>query len=127
MGAIGIRDDSARAVDPRNARDVGHPRWLEFLRPSSLRFLPGGPMRRLLLLVFLIFLSVLVSADSKIKTRNTTMGHSSESTVYIRGARERTEGATMGPGASLVTIMQCDQKRIITVNPQTNACMVTSL
>src|ERR1700739_1558675 len=76
-------------------------------KDARVGHLPGGGMRRAFLLAFLILFSVLASADSKITTRNTTMGHSSESTVYIKGARERTEGATMGPGASLVTIMQC--------------------
>ncbi|HYN15318.1 MAG TPA: hypothetical protein VES66_05960 [Terriglobales bacterium] len=83
--------------------------------------------RQLLIFAVLILFSLAAAADSKIKTRNTTMGHSTESTVYIKGARQRTEGASMGMGPSFVTIMQCDQKRIITVNPQSNTCMVTPL
>jgi hypothetical protein len=80
-----------------------------------------------LAVLVLILCSLSPAADTKIKTRNTAMGYSSESTVYIKGARERSEGSAMGIGPSMVTIMQCDQKRIITVNPQTNICMVTLL
>ena len=42
-------------------------------------------------LAFLLCVSTLASADLKIKTRTTVMGHSTESTVYIKGSRERTE------------------------------------
>jgi hypothetical protein len=75
----------------------------------------------------LVLFSLFASADSKIKTRHTMMGHSTESTVYIRGARERTETTMMGMGPALVTLTQCDQKRIITINPQANTCMVMPL
>jgi len=83
--------------------------------------------RQLLVLAILILFSLAAAADSTVKTRNTAMGHSSESTVYIKGARQRTEGASMGQGPSFVTIMQCDQKRMITVNPQNNTCMVVPM
>src|SRR5512142_3022434 len=83
--------------------------------------------RPFLILAVLILLSLFAAADTKIKTRNTMMGHSSESTVYIKGARERTEHASMGMGPSLVTVTQCDQKRVITINPQANTCMVVLL
>ena len=49
------------------------------------------------------------------------MGHSTESTVYIKGARERTEMSFGGHGGA-VTIMQCDQKRMITISG--NQCSV---
>ncbi len=83
--------------------------------------------RQFLVSAVLILFSPFSAADSKIKTRNTTMGHSTESTVYIKGARERTEGASMGMGPSFVTITQCDQKRIVTINPQANTCMIVPL
>ena len=60
-------------------------------------------------------LSMVASADIKIKTRTTVMGHSTESTVYIKGARERNEISFGGHGGA-VTIMQCDQKRMITIS-----------
>ncbi len=86
-------------------------------------------MRNLQFLSFavLILFSLSASADTKIKTRSSMMGHSTESTVYIKGARERTEAASMGMGPGLVTLTQCDQKRIITINPQANTCMVMPL
>ena len=52
-------------------------------------------------LAVLILLSLSASADTKIKTRNTTMGHSVESTVYIKGARERSEMSAMGMGPAV--------------------------
>ncbi len=86
-------------------------------------------MRNLQFLAFavLILFSLSAAADTKIKTRNSAMGHSTESTVYIKGARERTEAASMGMAPGLVTLTQCDQKRIITFNPQANTCMVMPL
>ncbi|MGA1999609.1 MAG: hypothetical protein ABSG52_06425 [Terriglobales bacterium] len=80
--------------------------------------------RQFLAFAVLILFSLSAAADTKIKTRNTVMGHGTESTVYIKGARERTEAASMGMGPGLVTLIQCDQKRIITINPQANTCMV---
>ena len=64
------------------------------------------------------------SADLKIKTRTTVMGHTTESTVYIKGARERNEMSFGGHGGT-VTITQCDQKRMITISG--NQCMVMSM
>jgi len=68
------------------------------------------------LAILLVLTAALVqpaAADSKIKTKTTAMGHSSESTVYIKGARKRDE-MSFGP-MSHVSILQCDQKRIITL------------
>jgi hypothetical protein len=83
--------------------------------------------RQFLAFAILILFSLSASADTKIKTRNSAMGHSTDSTVYIKGARERTEAASMGMAPALVTLTQCDQKRIITINPQANTCMVMPL
>jgi uncharacterized protein DUF4412 len=83
--------------------------------------------RKFLGLAVLTLFSLSAAADTTIKTRNSVMGHSTESTVYIKGARERTEAASMGMGPSLVILTQCDQKRIITINPQANTCMVMPL
>ena len=75
----------------------------------------------LLLAVVVISLLTTATADIKIKTRTTVMGHSTESTVYIKGPRERTEMSFGGHGGA-VTIMQCDQKRMI--NLTGNQCSV---
>ena len=74
--------------------------------------------------VFLLSISTLASADLKIKTRTTVMGHSTESTVYIKGSRERTEMSFGGHGGA-VSIMQCDQKRMVTV--MGDRCTVISM
>ena len=67
-------------------------------------------------LAFILLASMIVvlpaSADTKVKTKTSMMGHSTESTVYIKGARKRDE-MSFGP-VSHVSILQCDQKRIIT-------------
>jgi hypothetical protein len=63
------------------------------------------------------------SADLKITTRTTVMGHSTESTVYIKGARERRE-MSFG-GRATVTITQCDQKRMVTISG--NQCSVMQM
>ncbi len=69
----------------------------------------------------ILSLSTLASADLKIKTRTTVMGHTSESTVYIKDSRQRTETSFGGRGGA-VSIIQCDQKRMITVAG--DRCMV---
>ena len=75
-------------------------------------------------LAVLICLSTLASADLKIKTRTTVMGHGTESTVYIKGPRQRTE-MSYGSHGGAVTLMQCDQKRMITISG--NQCTVTQM
>jgi len=84
-------------------------------------------MRFLKVVVVIIVLASLGSADSKIKTRRTIMGRTMENTVYVKGARQRTEeGGMMGmPGNT--TIIQCDQKRIITLNVCTKTYMITPM
>jgi hypothetical protein len=77
-----------------------------------------------LLSAFIICLSLFSSADIKIKTRTTVMGHSTESTVYIKGPRERNEMSFGGRGGA-VTITQCDQKRRITIAG--NQCSVMQM
>ncbi|HVP55022.1 MAG TPA: hypothetical protein VMU45_08510 [Candidatus Eisenbacteria bacterium] len=72
-------------------------------------------------LVAVLCISTLASADLKIKTRTTVMGHTSDNTVYIKGPRQRTEISFGGRGSS-ASIMQCDQKRMITV--MGDRCMV---
>ena len=72
-------------------------------------------------LVAVLCISTFASADIKIKTRTTVMGHTTESTVYIKGARQRTEMSFGGHGGT-ASIMQCDQKRMVTV--MGDRCMV---
>ena len=76
------------------------------------------------LVVAVLCLLTVATADLKIKTRTTVMGHTTESTVYIKGARERNEMSYGGHGGT-VSIMQCDQKRMITISG--DQCMVMSM
>ncbi len=75
-------------------------------------------------LLCFVCLSNVASADLKIKTRTTMQGHSTEGTVYIKGPRQRTEMSYGGHNSS-VSIIQCDQKRMVTVAG--NQCMVMAM
>ena len=69
-----------------------------------------------------------LSADIRIKTKTQTMGYAGENTVYIKGARERTEmGAIMGMKTGLITILQCDKDRSIQLNPANKTYMIVPL
>lgn len=70
-------------------------------------------------------LTMTATADMKLKTRMTVQGFSMESTKMVKGARERTE-MNMGP-MSMVTIYQCDQQRLLTLNDQARTYTVTRL
>jgi len=74
--------------------------------------------------LLIMSLSSLASADLKIKTRTTVMGHTTESTVYIKNARQRSE-MSFGGHSGAVNIIQCDQKRMITVTG--DRCMVVPM
>lgn len=53
----------------------------------------------------------------KVRQVNIMMGMKSESTIYVKGMRKRTESAAiMGMGNNPVTIEQCDLRRIIKLN-----------
>jgi hypothetical protein len=93
---------------------------------ASLRRVPVIRLLRccFALAMALACFSTLASADLKIKTRTTVMGHSTESTVYIKGPRERNEMSYGGHGGA-VTILQCDQKRMITIAG--NQCIVMAM
>jgi len=71
--------------------------------------------------LIVLLVSAFASADLKIKTKTTMMGHTTESTVYIKGARQRTEMSVGGRGG-VVNLMQCDQKKMITITG--NQCMI---
>ncbi len=75
------------------------------------------------LLIPLLMLAVASPADVKVKTKTTTAGHPSESTVYIKGARQRDEN----PGMPFASILQCDKQRLLQVNDKCKVYMVTPL
>jgi hypothetical protein len=67
-------------------------------------------MRIIGALIMLLCVSASAVADLKITRRAGAGGHTGESTVYIKGARERTEMQT------ITTIRQCDLHRTIQLN-----------
>jgi hypothetical protein len=68
-----------------------------------------------------------VAADAKLKTRLNMGGMKQESTVYIKGARQRTEFAGMMPGMAMTTILQCDLKRSVQLNDAKKLYLITPL
>lgn len=67
-------------------------------------------MRIIGAIVMLLCVAASASADLKITRRTGAGGYSGQSTVYVKGARERTEMPT------ITTIRQCDLKRTIQIN-----------
>ena len=80
-------------------------------------------VRSLYVFAALLALTVAAPADIKVKTKNTMAGRSSESTVYIKGARQRDEN----PQMPFATILQCDKQRMLQVNDKCKVYMVTPL
>ena len=84
---------------------------------SKTRFTPFA------LCVLTLISATTVFADVKVRTRVTTSGsQSSESTIYIKGKRQRSEGA----GGESVSIMQCDLRRTVQLAPAAKTYRVTS-
>lgn len=53
----------------------------------------------------------------KMRQVSTMSGMKSETTIYVKGARKRTEGGSyMGIGANIVTVEQCDLQRTLKIN-----------
>ena len=70
--------------------------------------------------ILLILLAAVASADLKITTKQSAMGHSYESTVLIKGSRQRSDS----PGG-LVSLLQCDLNRTIMLNDRSKSYMIT--
>ena len=77
-----------------------------------------------LLTVLTAILSITAFADVKVKSRQTMSGQSTENTTYIKGKRSRTEN-NIG-GTQMVTLTQCDLKRSVQLNPQTQVYIINS-
>lgn len=81
-------------------------------------------MRKLLFFFAMVPVTILFMADTvkaqeyKLRQSNSMMGMKSESTVYVKGMRKRTETGPMMAGmpANPTTIEQCDLKRTIKLN-----------
>jgi hypothetical protein len=70
----------------------------------------------------LVVLSVTASADTKVKSRQTSGGQTYENTSYIKGKRQRSETN----GGQMVNVTQCDLRRNITIMPATKTYMIQS-
>ena len=80
-------------------------------------------MRKFIISIIAILIIIIYLPNSaraqhyKLKQVSNMMGMKSESTIYVKGMRKRTEGGgMMGMGANLVTIEQCDLQRTIKLN-----------
>jgi hypothetical protein len=71
-------------------------------------------LRTAILLACLSTLSATASADTKVTSRQTSGGQTSENTSYIKGKRQRSE---MNNG-QMIMIQQCDLRRNIQIMPQ---------
>jgi hypothetical protein len=80
-------------------------------------------MQKTLLTIFCLFLvSGAVSADTKVKIRQTSGGQTYENTSYIKGKRQRSENN----GGQMITVTQCDLRRNIVIMPANRAYMIQS-
>jgi hypothetical protein len=68
----------------------------------------------------LSILSATASADTKVKTRQTTGGQTYENTSYIKGKRQRSETNS----GQMIMIQQCDLRRNIQIMPQMKVYMI---
>src|SRR5918999_534928 len=78
----------------------------------------GVSMQKTLLTIFCLFVvSGAVSADTKVKIRQTSGGQTYENTSYIKGKRQRTETNN----GQMIVLQQCDLRRNIQIMPQAKA------
>src|SRR5690242_14654896 len=68
----------------------------------------------------LLALTGIASADTKIKSRQTTGGQTYENTSYIKGKRQRSETNN----GQMIVIQQCDLRRNIQIMPAAQAYMI---
>lgn len=68
----------------------------------------------------LTLMSGIASADTKIKSRQTSGGQTYESTSYIKGKRQRSESNN----GQMIMIQQCDLRRNIQIMPQAKMYMI---
>lgn len=68
----------------------------------------------------LMLMSVIASADTKIKSRQTSGGQTYENTSYIKGKRQRSETNN----GQMIMIQQCDLRRNIQIMPQMKVYMI---
>ncbi|HEX5873631.1 MAG TPA: hypothetical protein VFY60_03225 [Pyrinomonadaceae bacterium] len=71
-------------------------------------------------IVCLLTVSGMASADTKVKTRQTSGGQTYENATYIKGKRQRTETNN----GQMIMLQQCDLRRNIQIMPQAQAYIV---
>lgn len=76
--------------------------------------------RTTLSITCLLLLTGIASADTKVKSRQTSGGQTYENTSYIKGKRQRTETNN----GQMVLLQQCDLRRNIQILPQAQAYII---
>lgn len=71
-------------------------------------------------IVCLMTISGIASADTKVKSRQTSGGQTYESTSYIKGKRQRSETSN----GQMIVIQQCDLRRNIQIMPEAQAYII---
>jgi hypothetical protein len=77
-------------------------------------------LRIAMFIACLSILSATASADTKVKSRQTSGGQTYENTSYIKGKRQRSETS----GGQMIMIQQCDLRRNIQIMPQAKVYMI---
>ena len=77
-------------------------------------------LRTALSIACLLTLTGIASADTKVKSRQTSGGQTYENTSYIKGKRQRSENS----GGQMVTIEQCDLRRNLQLMPAAKVYMI---
>lgn len=70
--------------------------------------------------ILMLVLTGIASADTKVKTRQTSNGQTYENTSYIKGKRQRSETN----GGQMVMVQQCDLRRNIQIMPEPRVYMI---
>ncbi len=84
-------------------------------------------LRTVTFCALLLCLATVAFADLKVKQKTTIGGHTYESTVMIKGQRQRNESAFGGGAPAQVSILQCDLRRTLLINDATRRYLVSSL
>ena len=83
-----------------------------------------------LIVVLVITLSASNESNAqqyKLRQSTSMMGTKTESTIYVKGMRKRTEpGSMMGMPLQLITIEQCDLQRTIKINDKKKLYFIKS-
>lgn len=78
-------------------------------------------MKLITAILIMLAAQAMALADLKVTTRNISAGQPSESTIYIKGQRQRTEDRNM------TSVYQCDLRRIIYINDRTRKYFISPL